>query len=153
MYTSCPCGSQKEFILCCQPLISGQKIAQNALELMKSRYSAYVTHDADYLIATWHEDYRYPALAESIISSFDNTEWLGLTIVAAPEDSANEGSVEFIAKFRDSQTQKDHAIYERSQFINQNGYWYYTTGIKPSVGRNDTCPCGSMQKYKKCCGR
>ncbi len=24
---------------------------------------------------------------------------------------------------------------------------------KPKVGRNDPCPCGSGQKYKKCCGR
>jgi hypothetical protein len=23
---------------------------------------------------------------------------------------------------------------------------------KPSVGRNDPCPCGSGKKYKKCCG-
>lgn len=22
----------------------------------------------------------------------------------------------------------------------------------PKVGRNDTCPCGSQKKYKKCCG-
>lgn len=21
------------------------------------------------------------------------------------------------------------------------------------VGRNDPCPCGSQQKYKKCCGK
>jgi len=25
--------------------------------------------------------------------------------------------------------------------------------VKPSVGRNDPCPCGSGKKYKKCCGR
>jgi len=24
---------------------------------------------------------------------------------------------------------------------------------KPSIGRNDSCPCGSGKKYKKCCGR
>ncbi len=23
--------------------------------------------------------------------------------------------------------------------------------IKPKVGRNDPCPCGSGKKYKKCC--
>ncbi|HCG04058.1 MAG TPA: preprotein translocase subunit SecA, partial [Desulfovibrio sp.] len=23
---------------------------------------------------------------------------------------------------------------------------------EPKVGRNDPCPCGSGQKYKKCCG-
>lgn len=25
--------------------------------------------------------------------------------------------------------------------------------MKENVGRNDLCPCGSMKKYKKCCGR
>ena len=23
----------------------------------------------------------------------------------------------------------------------------------PKIGRNDSCPCGSGKKYKKCCGR
>ena len=23
----------------------------------------------------------------------------------------------------------------------------------PKVGRNDDCPCGSKQKFKKCCGK
>ena len=27
------------------------------------------------------------------------------------------------------------------------------TSDKPTVGRNDPCPCGSGKKYKKCCGR
>ena len=25
--------------------------------------------------------------------------------------------------------------------------------VKPKVGRNAPCPCGSAMKYKKCCGR
>jgi len=25
--------------------------------------------------------------------------------------------------------------------------------LKVDPGRNDPCPCGSGQKYKKCCGR
>src|SRR5947209_5813429 len=24
--------------------------------------------------------------------------------------------------------------------------------MKPKIGRNDPCPCGSGQKYKRCCG-
>jgi len=28
-----------------------------------------------------------------------------------------------------------------------------TAQSKPSVGRNDPCPCGSGKKFKKCCGR
>jgi len=27
------------------------------------------------------------------------------------------------------------------------------TREEEKVGRNDPCPCGSGQKYKKCCGR
>jgi hypothetical protein len=25
--------------------------------------------------------------------------------------------------------------------------------LKPKIGRNDPCPCGSGKKYKKCCGK
>jgi uncharacterized protein len=28
-----------------------------------------------------------------------------------------------------------------------------TRAGKPKIGRNDPCPCGSGQKYKRCCGR
>jgi uncharacterized protein len=24
--------------------------------------------------------------------------------------------------------------------------------MQPKVGRNETCPCGSGKKFKKCCG-
>jgi len=25
--------------------------------------------------------------------------------------------------------------------------------LSPKVGRNDDCPCGSLKKFKKCCGK
>jgi len=28
-----------------------------------------------------------------------------------------------------------------------------TVRVEKSVGRNDSCPCGSGKKYKKCCGK
>ncbi len=27
------------------------------------------------------------------------------------------------------------------------------TRVAPKVGRNDPCPCGSLKKFKKCCGQ
>lgn len=156
MFKLCPCCSQKEFSLCCSPLISGQTVALTALDLMRSRYCAYLTHNIDYLISTWHADYRYPGLADSIAGSFEHTQWQSLTIVSTTPTVANnpnESYVEFIAKFYDTQTAQSHAIHERSHFIKQGEYWYYTSGIKPTVGRNVPCPCGSMKKYKKCCGK
>ncbi|MBT3618897.1 MAG: zinc chelation protein SecC [Porticoccaceae bacterium] len=26
------------------------------------------------------------------------------------------------------------------------------TRIEPKIGRNDSCPCGTGRKFKKCCG-
>jgi len=31
--------------------------------------------------------------------------------------------------------------------------WPKPRVVENKVGRNDPCPCGSGQKYKKCCGR
>ena len=51
----------------------------------------------------------------------------------------------------------------RSHFVKRDGLWYFDPsrskqpGLEPAhkdaVGRNDPCPCGSGQKYKKCCGK
>ena len=56
--------------------------------------------------------------------------------------------------------------HERSRFRRVDGRWVYTDAEPSSVvssspavlaaakpGRNDPCPCGSGQKYKRCHGR
>jgi uncharacterized protein len=32
------------------------------------------------------------------------------------------------------------------------GAYRYFRRTAPKVGRNDSCPCGSGKKYKRCCG-
>ena len=86
---------------------------------------------------------------------------MGLEIVdiqAGGSDDA-EGDVEFIARYREKQTRREH--HERGHFKREQGRWYFTDGsiVKPKpvisskVGRNSPCPCGSGLKYKKCCGK
>ena len=49
--------------------------------------------------------------------------------------------------------------HEISEFHLIDNKWYYVDGKKPAIqepttakiGRNDSCPCGSGKKYKKCC--
>jgi SEC-C motif-containing protein len=73
------------------------------------------------------------------------------------------GIVEFIASFEESG--KQHQLHERSNFERRDGKWFYVDGVFPSTprmdvrnaspvkaGRNDPCPCGSGNKFKKCCG-
>ena len=50
----CPCGSEKKFSECCEPLIKGVKIAETAESLMRSRYAAYTLQNIDYILATTH---------------------------------------------------------------------------------------------------
>jgi hypothetical protein len=45
-------------------------------------------------------------------------------------------------------------IFSELQYNEPKGSYYYKpTPVKSEkIGRNDPCPCGSGQKYKKCCG-
>ena len=118
---------------------------------MRSRYTAFVIKNADYLIKTWHPSCDAADFRQEIEAGFANTVWLGLTVFeAAPGRDANEGYVSFVARF--SEQNKPGAIIERSRFLKDSGQWYYIDGTRPQFGRNDPCPCGSGKKFKKCCG-
>ncbi|WP_455199281.1 YchJ family protein [Kaarinaea lacus] len=154
---TCPCGSNKSYEACCGLYISGKKVAPTAEALMRSRYSAYVRQDDDYLLKTWHPDTR-PSYKPS---DDDNTTWTGLEVIKTEKgkETDNEGIVEFVAYCKVKDTSSH--LHEVSQFVREDDTWYYVDGKgqepvrrdSPKVGRNDPCPCGSGKKYKKCCGR
>ena len=154
----CPCGSEKPFAQCCEPFITGVETPATAEALMRSRYVAYSQQNNQYIIDTWHQSTRpddpKPAEDRDVV-------WTGLQILSTEQGGPDDerGVVEFRASCR----VKGEAggLDERSDFIRENGRWYYVDGstIKPQktahlkVGRNDPCPCGSGKKYKKCCGK
>lgn len=148
----CPCGSAVEYSLCCQPYLSGAKVAPNPSHLMRSRYTAFVIKQADYLIRTWHPSCHAAAFRADIEAGFASTQWLGLTVYEqSMEKTGTEGYVSFVARFNENG--KSGAIIERSRFLKEDGQWYYIDGTRPQFGRNDPCPCGSGKKFKKCCGQ
>ena len=119
---------------------------------MRSRYSAYVLMHKDYIIETWHPDYRPQEL-----SLENNINWLGLTLIKH-QPGAQTATVEFEARLL--QTGKVDAVHEVSRFVQQQGRWLYTSGtqLAPSFrpwfpGRNEICPCGSGYKFKRCCAK
>ncbi|MEB6335989.1 YchJ family protein [Serratia rhizosphaerae] len=150
----CPCGSGTGYHVCCEPYISGAEAAPTPGTLMRSRYTAYVKQQVDYLIASWHPDCHAAQWRDSITESFRTTRWQGLTIVAEQNGRDDEeGFVEFIARFTDDDHDGPQTMHERSRFLRLEQRWYYIDGTRPQPGRNDPCPCGSGKKYKKCCGR
>ena len=54
----CPCGSTRPYADCCGPVISGERRADTAEQVMRSRYSAYVKKELDWLRASLHPDHR-----------------------------------------------------------------------------------------------
>ncbi|MGZ3159737.1 MAG: YchJ family protein, partial [Burkholderiaceae bacterium] len=50
----CPCGGGL-YAQCCGRFIEHAEVPQTAVELMRSRYTAYTLRDEAYLQATWYE--------------------------------------------------------------------------------------------------
>jgi SEC-C motif-containing protein len=119
---SCYCGSGKSFESCCSPIINGTQKAPTALALMKSRYSAYATHQVDYLWATTHSSERKQYSREDILNWAVTNKWQKLEII-----SATENTVEFKAYFIDANN-LSQVHYELSTFKWENGSWFYADG-------------------------
>ena len=118
----CHCASQKNFNECCELFINGAKKATTALELMRSRYSAYATHAADYLLATTHISERKYHSKSDILNWATNNQWLQLEII-----NATENTVEFKAYFLNEKLQ-NQIHHELSTFKLENGSWFYVDG-------------------------
>ena len=118
----CYCGSSKTFEECCELFILGDQKAPTALSLMQSRYSAYATLHAEYLVATTHFSERKYHSKSEILNWASSNQWLKLEII-----NATAKTVEFKAYFLDTNLQKQ-IHHERSAFIFENGSWFYVDG-------------------------
>ena len=109
---------------------------------MISRYEAFVKQDWSYLAKT--------SLHQSVeeLSSSPLTQWLKLDVIDAYDDI-----VEFKAYYKENE--KIQVLHEKSNFIFKNGKWLYVDGelYNSKVQRNESCPCGSGKKFKKCCAK
>ncbi|MGH8418789.1 MAG: YchJ family protein [Pseudomonas sp.] len=147
----CPCGSGNLLDGCCGRYHAGLP-APCAEALMRSRYSAYVLGLVDYLLDTTLPAQKNSLDRESISQWSAQSTWLGLEVESAEllGGKPEHAFVTFTARWHDAAGEHSHR--ERSAFVQNNGRWYF---IDPTVqlkaGRNDACPCGSEQKFKKCC--
>ena len=119
----CICGNEKSYQECCGAIIEAKRSPNTPEELMRSRYSAYV------------------------IQEFSNAvEWLKLDVLSAKDET-----VEFKAYYRDKEGIQ--VLHEKSNFVIEDGIWRYKDGTlyTTKVQRNESCPCGSGKKFKKCC--
>lgn len=120
---ACPCGSGQSYAQCCAPLHQGQPAA-TAEALMRSRYSAFVMANADYLLLSWHSTTR-PAGDEL---EFDpRCRWLGLTIKGHQQQDDSHATVEFVARYQVNG--RAFRLHETSNFVREQGQWRYVDGL------------------------
>lgn len=120
--TNCYCGDLQSFENCCQAYIVGIKEAPTAVALMRSRYSAYATQNADYLVTTTHSSTRKNHKKSDILEWSKSNQWIKLEVLASTETT-----VTFKAYYLDYQL-KAQIHHEQSTFIFENGSWFYVDG-------------------------
>lgn len=120
----CPCGSGQSVGDCCLAVIRNRS-ASTAEMLMRSRYTAYVVGDTDYLLETWASEHRPRSLQLD-----EKQRWLGLKIRRAEQGGGADqvGTVEFVARYKIDG--KAHRLHETSQFRRDpsSGHWLYVAG-------------------------
>lgn len=132
----CPCGGASpgrpsdarppRFDACCGPYLEGGAAAPTALELMRSRYTAYVLAHTDYLRATW-DPATCPADLDVDTDTPDAPRWLGLQVKRFETRDARHAIVEFVARYK--QGGRGHRLHEVSRFVRgEDERWRYVDG-------------------------
>jgi SEC-C motif domain protein len=101
---------------------------------MRSRYSAFVLCNEQYLLATWH-----PSTRPDSVPFSTNVKWLGLRIVGARMTGDASAEVEFVARSRASNAAAVR-LHERSRFVREGGRWFYVDGDLMERGTSGVLP-------------
>lgn len=115
----CPCDTGRSFDQCCGPLLTSERLAGTAVELMRSRYTAYVYGNREHLWRTWH-----PTTRPVEVTLDPDTTWISLHIneIEAGTESDSQGVVDFTATYAGGR------LHERSRFERRGGRWFYLDG-------------------------
>ena len=130
----CPCSSGEVYGACCGRFLgefaaSGTLSAPAPEQLMRSRFTAFATGDAAYLLASWH-----PSTRPATLDLEDDIRWYRLDILASsggPFDVS--GTVEFVAYYRSvpgtpAEERVKGSMHELSRFEKVDGAWFYVDG-------------------------
>jgi SEC-C motif domain protein len=153
MTIKCPCGSNNSYDNCCGQFILHHQIPSSALQLMRSRYTAYTQGNISYIQTTMKGS---AALNFNVKEAKDwslKVIWLDLTILGTSQILDNQATIHFKARYIENN--QLCFLKEKSIFEKFDSKWYYTSGTptfsQKAISKNGLCPCGSNKKFKRCC--
>lgn len=119
----CPCDTGLPYGQCCRPFHEGA-LAPTAVQLMRSRYSAFALGLEAHLVRTWH-----PRTRPETLDLDDGTTWLGLTVHRTEAGLAGDetGVVEFTARWQAADGTLG-SLHEVSRFARRANRWLYLDG-------------------------
>tara|TARA_R110002012_G_scaffold283090_2_gene473089 strand:+ start:31862 stop:32251 length:390 start_codon:yes stop_codon:yes gene_type:complete len=122
---TCHCGNNKSYNACCEVFHLNNGKTETAEQLMRSRYSAFVMSNGDYLMKTHHSTTRPISEKKAIVKWSKSVNWIKLEILETTEGliENQHGTVTFNAYFYENGSVK--VIHEKSAFIKENETWYY----------------------------
>lgn len=118
---NCPCGLKYDYTDCCLPLHTKKRQAETAEQLMRSRYSAFVMQELDYLKDTMTADFS----KQKTKIWLKKIVWKKLTILAVEQGQMQDtaGCVKFKADYTENKEKK--SMIEDSYFEKINDKWLY----------------------------
>ena len=132
MRAPCPCGTQKMYMHCCRPFLSGKVLPDTAQALMRSRYTAFTKKKWHYLSETAAGN----AAGDGSMRGIESTRWLGLVIHGVNQGGVDDdrGEVVFTAYYAGAGDKQRLSMHEHSVFKKLDGRWYYVDRVVSSDG-------------------
>ncbi|SFW25953.1 YchJ family protein [Cellulophaga fucicola] len=125
----CPCNPTQLYKNCCEKAHTDIRTVETAEELMRSRYSAFVLANIDYLQKSHYSKTRPSKREKKEIEDWTNSvHWVKLAIVDTIDGlkTDTKGVVEFKAFFMEDK--QVIILHEKSNFCKENGHWVYVDG-------------------------
>lgn len=127
----CHCHSGKFFEICCKPFLLEKTKPSTAEQLMRSRYSAYVVSNIDYIKKTTHPSTRNKYDFDSLLAWAKSSQWIKLEIIGVEKGTSIDsiGFVEFKAYYKENGI-KSVTHHEYSEFQKEDNIWYFLEGVQ-----------------------
>ena len=122
---TCFCGFPADYSNCCGKVHANINMATTAEQLMRSRYSAFVLANGDYLMQSHHSSTRPLKDKKAITGWAKSVTWVKLEIIDKTKGGAQdeEGTVTFDAYYYENG--KLEIIHEKSVFKKEDTHWTY----------------------------
>ncbi len=122
---NCYCGNNKSYKKCCEVFHLNGGQTETAQQLMRSRYSAFVLANGEYLMSTHHKSTRPTSEKKAIVTWAKSVEWIKLDVQDTTKglEKDTKGTVTFSAYFYDNGSMD--VIHEKSAFVKENNHWFY----------------------------